>query len=91
VTFSLNIVCNAFFPCLSDHFLGTVGKSKRFSIDCMYKQYEPVNLQRALEAVFSNKMTQHQAARHNGLPQTTISRRLSKYILQKMKSGGNIQ
>lgn len=90
MTFSLNIVCNAFFPCLSDHFLGTGGKSKRFSIDYSYKQYEPENLQRALEAVFSNNMSQHKAARHFGVPQTTISRQLSKYILKKMKSE-NIQ
>lgn len=44
-----------------------------------YKTYEPVQLERALEAVSTGQMTQKQAARHFGVPQSTISRRMAKF------------
>lgn len=46
--------------------------------------YDPENLKRALEAVYSHQMTQVKAAQKFGVPQATISRRLAKYVAEKL-------
>ena len=48
--------------------------------------YDPENLKKALEAVYSHQMTQVKAAKKFGVPQATISRRLAKYTAEKMNS-----
>ncbi|VDI43388.1 Hypothetical predicted protein [Mytilus galloprovincialis] len=42
------------------------------------RQYDPLMLERAINAVMSGTMTQSKAARVFGVPQTTISGRVKK-------------
>ncbi|VDI43387.1 Hypothetical predicted protein [Mytilus galloprovincialis] len=63
-------------------------KKKRFLAD--YKMYNPQNLEKALQAVFTKQMSQKKAAETFGVPQTTISRRLPKFITDLMESAKKI-
>lgn len=63
-------------------------KKKRILAD--YKMYNPQNLEKALQAVFTKQMSQKKAAETFGVPQTTISRRLPKFITDLMESAKKI-